>query len=253
MKKINVDLLSVEIFDSRNEMGEAAAKDICERINSLLKTKSHLNMIFAAAPSQNEVLESLTKMDVDWTKISAFHMDEYIGLDSKAPQGFGNFLRTRIFEKLPFGSVNYINPSAKDPYEEAKRYGDLLSNNPVDIVVMGIGENGHIAFNDPPVADFSDPLVAKVVPLDQTCRMQQVHDGCFGSIDEVPTHAITLTVPTLMSAPYVFCIVPAPTKADAVYATVNSEIEKSVPSTILRKHSNAIMYLDADSSKRLKV
>ena len=196
MKKIKVDLLSVEIFDSRKEMGEAAAKDICERINSLLKTKSHLNMIFAAAPSQNEVLESLTKMDVDWTKISAFHMDEYIGLDPKAPQGFGNFLRTRIFEKLPFGSVNYINPSAKDPYEEAKRYGDLLSNNPVDIVVMGIGENGHIAFNDPPVADFSDPLVAKVVPLDQTCRMQQVHDGCFGSIDEVPTHAITLTVPT---------------------------------------------------------
>ena len=253
MKKIKVDLLSVEIFDSRKEMGEAAAKDICERINSLLKTKSHLNMIFAAAPSQNEVLESLTKMDVDWTKISAFHMDEYIGLDPNAPQGFGNFLRTRIFEKMPFETVNYINPSAKDPYTEAKRYGDLLSKNPVDIVVMGIGENGHIAFNDPPVADFSDPLIAKVVPLDQTCRMQQVHDGCFSSIDEVPTHAITLTVPTLMSAPYVFCIVPAPTKADAVYATVNAKIEKNVPSTILRTHKNAIMYLDADSSKRLNI
>ena len=132
---------------------------------------------------------------------------------------------------------------------ECRRYTEILKNNPTDIVVMGIGENGHIAFNDPPVANFKDTLTVKVVELDEVCRNQQVNDGCFPSIDRVPTHAMTLTCPTLTSADYLFCIVPAPTKANAVYHTLNDEISESCPATILRTHKNAVLYLDGDSSK----
>jgi glucosamine-6-phosphate deaminase len=178
-------------------------------------------------------------------------MDEYIGLDKSAPQGFGNFLKRHIFGLLPFKSVNYIDISATDPYLEAERYGALLTANPTDIVVMGIGEDGHIAFNDPPVADFNDKFVVKPVKLDEVCRNQQVNDGCFASIDLVPTHAITLTCPTLMKAPFAFCIVPAPTKANAVKRTLDGEISTECPATTLRNHPNAILYLDGDSSALL--
>lgn len=178
-------------------------------------------------------------------------MDEYTGLDKDAPQGFGNFLKAHIFGLANFKSVNYIDISAIDPDKEAIRYGKLLLDNPTDIVIMGIGENGHIAFNDPPVADFSDDKVVKVVKLDEICRQQQVNDGCFKSIDEVPTHAMTLTVPTLVKAPYLFCIVPCSTKANAVYETVNGTIDEHCPASVLRTHDSAKLYLDADSSKLL--
>ncbi|MBE5740810.1 MAG: glucosamine-6-phosphate deaminase, partial [Clostridiales bacterium] len=138
-----------------------------------------------------------------------------------------------------------------DPEGEAERYGKLLRENPTDIVVMGIGENGHIAFNDPPVADFKDPKTVKPVKLDEICRQQQVNDGCFVRIEDVPTHAMTLTVPTLVSAPYLFCIVPAPTKAKAVYETLNGTIDEHCPASILRLQKNAILYLDDKSSALL--
>ena len=167
-------------------------------------------MIFAAAPSQNDVLLALTEdKSIDWTRVNAFHMDEYVGLPKDAPQGFGNFLSAHIFSLAPFKSVNYIDCTAENPEAECERYAELLKNNPTDIVVMGIGENGHIAFNDPWVADFNDEKWVKVVPLDEVCRNQQVNDGCFAHVDEVPTHALTLTVPTLVRAPWLFCIVPA--------------------------------------------
>ena len=251
MKHTQFDKLSVKILNTRKEMGECAANDICATINVLLKTKEQINMIFAAAPSQNEVLESLTKKDINWAKINAFHMDEYIGLDDNAPQRFGNYLNEHIFGKVPFASVNYINPNTSNPNEEINRYSELLKDNPVDIVVMGIGENGHIAFNDPPVADFKDPLLVKPVPLDEMCRMQQVHDGCFKKIDDVPTHAITLTIPTLMNAKYLFCIVPSLAKANAVYSTLYGQINERTPASILRTHNSATLYLDLDSSERI--
>ena len=208
-------------------------------------------MIFAAAPSQNDVLKALADdPEIPWNRVNAYHMDEYVGLAPDAPQGFGNFLRDHIFGLVPMKSVNYIDPT-EDPEVEAERYGALLEKNPTDIVVLGIGENGHIAFNDPPVADFNDPKWVKVVELDPVCRNQQVNDGCFKSIDEVPTHALTLTCPTLTRAPYMFCIVPAPTKAKAVYATVRGEIGEHCPATILRRHDNAVLYLDEASSALL--
>ena len=252
MKNMKKDLLTVNIYDSRNQMGEAAAKDIKACILSLLETKETINMIFAAAPSQNEVLASLAlDKEIPWNRVNAFHMDEYIGLSADAPQGFGNFLKAHIFGLAPFKSVNYITISAEDADAECARYSALLAQYPTDIVVMGIGENGHIAFNDPPVADFADPKAVKPVLLDEICRNQQVNDGCFATIDDVPKYAITLTVPTLFSGKYLFCIVPAKTKANAVKATVCGEIGEACPATILRRHENAILYLDNDSSSLL--
>lgn len=252
MKQYCVDKLTVKIMPTRKEMGEVSAKDIKEKIKELLSKKEQINMIFAAAPSQNDVLKSLVEDNsIEWNRINAYHMDEYIGLDKNAPQGFGNFLKAHIFGLVNFKSVNYIDISTTNPDLEAQRYEKLLKENPTDIVVMGIGENGHIAFNDPPVADFNDDRLVKPVKLDEICRQQQVNDGCFNSIDEVPTHAMTLTVPALVSAPYLFCIVPAPTKAKAVYETLNGTIDEHCPASILRKQDNAILYLDGDSSKLL--
>ena len=252
MKSFIKDKLEVRIYENRTLMGQGAAKDVKNKIVELLKEKQEINMIFAAAPSQNDVLKALVEdKDIEWNRVNAFHMDEYIGLDKDAPQGFGNFLKRSIFSLVPFKSVNYIDITAKDANAEAERYGKLLVENPTDIVVLGIGENGHIAFNDPPVADFNDKKVVKAVELDSVCRQQQVNDGCFESLDKVPTHALTLTVPTLVKAPYLFCIVPAATKANAVYRTVNGDINESCPASILRLQDNAILYLDNESSKLL--
>ena len=252
MKTFKQDKLTVEIYENRTLMGDAAARDIKAKIAELLQEKSEINMIFAAAPSQNDVLLSLVNdKEIEWNRVNAYHMDEYIGLDKNAPQGFGNFLKAHIFGLVPFKSVNYIDITTTDPEAEAERYGKLLQANPTDIVIMGIGENGHIAFNDPPVADFKDEKWVKPVKLDEICRQQQVNDGCFASLDEVPTHAITLTVPTLVRAPYLFCIVPAPTKAKAVYETLNGKVDEHCPASILRVHNNAKLYLDNESSKLL--
>ncbi len=252
MKSFKKDNLNVNIYDSRAEMGIAAANDIKAKILELLKTKETINMIFAAAPSQNEVLFALANdKAIPWNRVNAFHMDEYIGLPSDAPQGFGNFLKEHIFGIADFKSVSYINISAKDENAECERYSKLLKEHPTDIVVMGIGENGHIAFNDPPVADFKDKKMVKPVELDDVCRNQQVHDGCFATLDDVPKMAITLTVPTLFAGDYLFCIVPAKTKANAVRDTVNNDINEKCPATVLRLHKNAVLYLDNDSSSLL--
>ena len=252
MKTYKKDKLTVEIYESRTLMGEAAARDIKTKIAELLEESQEINMIFAAAPSQNDVLKSLVEdKEIEWNRVNAYHMDEYIGLDKDAPQGFGNFLKDHIFGLVPFKSVNYIDITATDPEKEAERYGKLLDENPTDIVIMGIGENGHIAFNNPPVADFKDKKTVKPVKLDEICRQQQVNDGCFATIDDVPTHAMTLTVPTLVKAPYLFCIVPASTKAKAVYETLNGSIDEHCPASVLRTHDNAKLYLDNESSKLL--
>lgn len=252
MKSFKKDKLKVKIYENRTLMGEAAANDISEKIKELLAQKREINMIFAAAPSQNDVLKALVEdKSIEWNRVNAYHMDEYIGLDKNAPQGFGNFLKAHIFGLVPFKSVNYIDITTESPEKEAERYGKLLKDNPTDIVVMGIGENGHIAFNDPDVADFKDEKTVKPVKLDDVCRQQQVNDGCFENIEKVPTHAMTLTVPTLVAAPWLFCIVPAATKAKAVYETINGTMDEHCPASILRAKDNAVLYLDKDSSALL--
>ncbi len=248
MKQSKIDNLTYRIYDSRAEMGAAAAEDAYKILKKLLETKDEVNVIFAAAPSQNEVLASLASKDLEWNRINAFHMDEYVGLDKDAPQGFYNFLNAAIFSKLPFKSVHRINGN-QDTAKTIAEYTDLLKKYPCDLCCMGIGENGHIAFNDPGVADFNDKAMIKVAKLDEVCRNQQVNDGCFKTINDVPTHALTLTIPTLFAATYVVCVVPAATKANAVKRTVTGEISDTCPATILRKHTNAVLYLDPDSAK----
>lgn len=251
VKEFTVDKLEVKIFETRPQMGAGAAHDASERIKELLSEKDFVNIIFAAAPSQNEFLSSLSLTEgIDWSRINAFHMDEYVGLDSKAPQRFGQFLNENIFDKVPLKKVYYINGEA-DAASECRRYADLLKQFPADVVCMGIGENTHIAFNDPHVADFNDPVLVKEVDLDEVSRQQQVHDGCFSKIDDVPVSALTLTVPALLGAKNIFCIVPGTNKAEAVFHTLNENVEENYPSTILRNHTNAVLYLDKDSAKKI--
>jgi len=248
---LKLTLPNVKIFDSRAVMGESAAAEVALKINELLKIRPEINMIFAAAPSQNEFLAAFIKHDLPWEKINAFHMDEYIGLDQDAPQGFGNFLKSRLFGLRNFKTVNYLDGNENHSEVEIKRYSKLLEKYPVDIVCLGIGENGHLAFNDPPVADFEDKDLVKLVRLDEDCRNQQVNDGCFANIGQVPTQALTLTIPALLNAQYLFCIVPGYRKANAVYNTMNKPIRHAFPSTVLRTHPGAIIFLDLESSSLL--
>lgn len=250
LKDFKCDKLHVRVFDTRATMGKYAGREAAAHIKKLLAEKETINVMFAAAPSQNETLaELLNDEGIDWTRINAFHMDEYVGLDPAHPAGFRNFLQRAIFGKKPFKSVNLLNGNAPDPEEEAARYSKLLQDNPLDVCLLGVGENGHIAFNDPPVADFNDPKLVKVVELDQVCRNQQVNDGCFENIDQVPTHALSVTVPGLTGAKAMFCTVPAPTKANAIKHMVEDEISTACPATIMRKHDCAELYVDADAGK----
>lgn len=252
MRQFTSDKLQVQIYPNRAEMGRAAAADVAAAICEVLDQREACNVIFAAAPSQNEMLAALAAdASVDFSRVRAFHMDEYCGLDPAAPQGFGNFLRAAIFERVAFREVHYLNGSAPDWEAECARYAGLLAENPADIVCLGIGENGHIAFNDPPVADFDDTMAVKRVELDEVCRAQQVHDGCFAELSQVPTHALTLTVPALFRAWRMFCVVPAPTKARAVRDAVRGPVSENCPASILRRHERATLYLDPDSAALL--
>ena len=251
MREINKDKLIAKIYSGRPELGAAAAEILTAKISELLKTKEYINIIFASAPSQNEFLAELLNKNIEWNRINAFHMDEYIGLHPDASQGFGNFLKDRLFSKVNCREVNYLNGNATDPQDECKRYSDLLINYPTDIVCLGIGENTHLAFNDPHVADFNDPLIVKVVDLDQDCRSQQVNDGCFATIDDVPTHALTITMPALFKSTFAYAIVPGKFKANAIYHTLNSDISELYPSTILRRHDHAVLFIDEDSASKL--
>ncbi|MBP1990846.1 TIM barrel protein [Paenibacillus eucommiae] len=243
----NVEQLKVNVYENRALMGQAAAKQAADSIRALQGQKEQLRLIFAAAPSQNEFLAALSQApNIDWSRITVFHMDEYIGLAEDAPQKFSRFLEEGIFDIVRPGGVHLIN-SGNDAAEEAVRYGKLLTEAPIDIVFLGIGENGHIAFNDPPVADFNDPAPVKMVELDLPCRQQQVNDGCFASLADVPTHAITLTIPALTSAKTMICIVPGPTKREAVEQTLTGPIATACPATILRTHGDCTLYLDRES------
>jgi len=248
-----VDNLAVEVYESREEMGEAAAAFTAGLIQKLLATKQEINMVFAAAPSQNEFLDALIEMpNVEWSRVRAFHLDEYLGLPREAPQRFSRYLHGRIFGQVPFMKVHYLDPGEGEaPEEICARFRRLLDRHPLDIACIGIGENGHIAFNDPPVADFQDPCKVKVVRLDEACRQQQVNDGCFATLDQVPTHAITLTIPAVMAAQAVVCVVPGERKREAVYQALRGEITTACPASILRTHPQARMFLDRESASLL--
>jgi glucosamine-6-phosphate deaminase len=250
LREFTVDTLRIKVFPDRDALGKAAASEVADEIRRVARFKKNVNMIFAAAPSQSELLHELSAADdVEFSGITAFHMDEYLGLREGAEQRFGNFLKRKLFARVEFKHVHYLEPSDKDPEVECMRYASLLDAITVDIVCMGIGENGHIAFNDPPVADFSDPRVVKVVELDEKCRLQQVHDKCFSRLDEVPKRAVTLTIPALFKAGFICCVVPGRSKAEAVKRTLRKAIATECPASILRRHRNATLFLDTESAE----
>jgi glucosamine-6-phosphate deaminase len=250
MKQIKTDKMQTFIYNTRKEMGDAAGKEAARLISEIIEEKGECNVIFAAAPSQNETLAALLASDVDFSRVRAFHMDEYVGLDISRPESFARYLSDHVFSKAPFLEVHYL-PATLDAEAAEEAYTALLRKHPADVVLMGIGENGHIAFNDPPVADFCDPATVKRVELDDVCRMQQVHDGCFPDFDSVPKYALTLTVPALIRARHLICTVPAHTKAKAVLAMLTGPVGEACPATALRGHEDAKMYLDADSAALL--
>lgn len=253
LKQIKAEKLDVIVLENRASLGQKAAELVSEKIKQLLLTKPTVNMIFAAAPSQNEFLDALVSDgSIEWHKINAFHMDEYLGLPHAAPQLFSSFLKRMLFERVPLASVNYIDGNAANYEAECERYALLLKNNPVDIVCMGIGENTHIAFNDPHVANFHDPEIIKRVQLDHACRQQQVNDGCFETLDAVPEYALTLTIPALVAAADIFCMVPGANKAEAVKYTLQEPVSERYPATILKTYYNAILFVDADSFSLIK-
>lgn len=242
----------IEILDSRKEMGLTAAKRVAEKIRELQQQQQPVvRMMFAAAPSQLEFLQALVKEEINWTGIVAFHMDEYIGLPASHAASFRNFLNRHLFDLVPFGELHRIQGEVEDPQQEADRYAALLAVAPMDIICLGIGENTHLAFNDPHVADFQDPCRVKLVDLDAACRQQQVNDGCFQSLEQVPALAITVTLPVLFSGKYLFCMVPGKNKASAVLHTLQEAISPVFPSTLLRKHPEVILFLDRDSAALL--
>jgi glucosamine-6-phosphate deaminase len=250
-KKGTADLLKIKIFKSREALGEDAANMVADKIGELLLNQDVVNIIFAAAASQNEFLAKLITLDVDWPRVNAFHMDEYIGLPADAPEHFASFLGERIFNKVPFAKVFCLNGNVESTQEECERYSALLTQYPTDITCMGIGENTHLAFNDPYEADFNETALVKVVELHDASRQQQVNEGCFDSLDRVPMYAYTLTVPALLKASAIYSMVPGSSKAEAVFHTLVDEVSVKYPSTILRTLSNAYLFLDEASAEKV--
>lgn len=237
----------VHVAPSRKELGEHAARDIGDWLRAVLGVQEHVRIILAAAPSQGEMLAALrSQQDIAWQRVTAFHMDEYIGLTKDAPQLFANWLKREFVDHVPLARFEPILPGI-DPEGECRRYAEMLAEAPIDLVLLGIGTNGHLAFNDPP-AELHDSVALKVVTLDAMCRLQQVQDGCFRTMEDVPRRAVTLTVPTLLGGRELFCCVPGSLKKEAVRATLEDPISGSCPSTVLRTHPRCTLYLDRESS-----
>ena len=244
-------VLRVRVHGDRKAMGRAAAAAVAAAMRARLAAQAGLRMVFAAAPSQHELLQALSEEPgLDWSRVTAFHLDEYLGLPPGAPQRFARWLSTEFFDRVPLGAVHLIEPGP-DPERTVRDYAAILAGAPIDIVCLGIGVNGHLAFNDPAVADLADPAAVKVVELDEACRRQQVDDGCFGSLDEVPRRAITLTLPRLLAAGQLFCAVPGAAKAPAVRHAALDPIGAHCPATALRTHPDCTLFLDTAAASQL--
>jgi glucosamine-6-phosphate deaminase len=247
------DSLEVFVYENRALAGRAAAQGIVQAIRSQQRAHGIANVVFAAAPSQHEFLAGLVAADeMDWSRVVAFHMDEYLGIDADHPASFRRYLQEHLFRLVglqPDRLKLIPGDQIERPLQTCLAYEDLLLANPTDIVCAGIGENGHLAFNDPPVADFLDPVLVKVVRLDAPCRNQQLNDGCFERLEDIPTHAYTLTIPALLRAPVVSVVVPGPRKANAVLTALRGPISEACPATALRRHSGARLYLDRESAR----
>ena len=244
--------LRTSIYQTNDELGMAAAEEATDLLERTIRQKGEANVILATGNSQLTFLKALGTAPVEWSKVNIFHMDEYIGLDRAHPASFPLFLKSHILDHIQPRAFFPIPPSThQNAQEVCKDYEELLRSYPVDLCVLGIGENGHLAFNDPPFADFKDSHWVKIIKLDDASRRQQVGEGHFRKIEEVPTHAITLTIPALLAAQHILAIVPEARKADAVYRSLTGPINEECPGSILCMTPHAHLFLDADSASKI--
>ncbi len=252
MKTLQVDALSVRIHATQAELAHEVAMMARECLLDALARQGSATVIFATGNSQVQTLDALVALGgIDWSRVAMFHMDEYLGIDAQHPASFRRFLRERVEAKLKPKQFHYLEGDCLLPLAECERYTKLLRAQPIELCLLGIGENGHIAFNDPPVADFDDSQSVKLVKLDDVCRQQQVGEGHFPNLSAVPQYAFTLTIPALCSAKRMLCIVPERRKARAVKEALRGPISTACPASVLRRHPHCTLFLDADSATLL--
>ena len=244
--------MRVRIFGNCGALAESAAHEAAALIRTAVERNGHARIVVATGNSQVAMMAKLVEMpDIPWSQVEAFHLDEYVGLSATHPASFRRWIRTRFEEKVRPRVVHYLEGNAADLDAELNRYSALLAAGPLDLAFIGIGENGHIAFNDPPVANFLDPVRVKRVPLDDMCRLQQVGEGHFPNLATVPKEAVTFTCPQLMAAENLVCSVPDLRKANAVRDSLEGPLTTACPGSLLRIHPRATLYLDAESASKL--
>ena len=252
VRSLRVGKLNVESYESTEAMGKAAADSAAESLRALAAKSDTVAVIFATGASQMSTLEALTSIPgLPWDKVVGFHMDEYLGIPEDHRASFRRYLRERLTSKVKMRQFYGVDGTSGNPEETCRKYAELLRQYNPQLCLLGIGENGHLAFNDPAEADFEDPLDIKIVSLDTECRQQQVNEGWFDSLEEVPKQAITLTIPTLLRVPRLIATVPGERKAHIVHRTLTEEISTRCPATIMRNHPNTTVYLDPASSTEL--
>jgi glucosamine-6-phosphate deaminase len=244
--------MKVAIFDSRLKLAEAASDEAAGIIRQAIDERGQAYLIAATGASQFEFLEALVRQpNIDWEHTTFFHLDEYVGLPAAHPASFRKYLKERIVDRVRPGAFHFVNGDNPDPVAECRRLGVLISRQTIDAAFVGIGENGHLAFNDPP-ADFETLEPYLVVELDQACRRQQVGEGWFESVDDVPVQAISMSIQQILKARHVLCVVPDRRKARAVRDCFELEISPLHPASILRQHPRTTSYLDTESAALLK-
>ena len=252
IREFLVDSLPVRIYDRQEAMYADIAGEVHEHLHKTLTSKGSAAAILATGNSQIKFLEALIKLgDLDWSRITLFHMDEYLGISGDHKASFRRYMRERVESRVHPKAFHYLEGDSLLPMEECERYGRLLAAQPIDLCCLGVGENGHLAFNDPPVANFSDKRSVNIVALDNACRMQQVNEGHFPDLESVPQYALTLTIPALCSAEKVICLAPEKRKAKPIRAALEDPVSTRCPTSYLRRCQNATLYLDTESSSLL--
>lgn len=243
--------MKVHILKNPSELGKAAGSAAAQLIRNTINTNGATNIILATGTSQFETLiQLINETDIDWSKVTMFHLDEYIGLPISHPASFRKYLQERFSEKVPATKAAHLINGEINAFEECNRIGNLITNHPIDVALVGIGENGHLAFNDPP-ADFETEAPYIIVNLDEPCRKQQLGEGWFSSLDEVPTQAISMSIKQILKAKHIICSVPDSRKAVAVKNTLEQTVSNLYPASILQQHANCTLYLDESSSALL--
>jgi glucosamine-6-phosphate deaminase len=251
-KTFSAEALSVRVYASRDDLSAAAADETSHHLESVLSKQAGAAAILATGNSQIEFLQRLVRLGrVDWSRVTLFHMDEYLGISANHHASFRRYMRERVESLVKPRAFHYLQGDALEPIAECHRYAALLGGQPIDLCCLGIGENGHLAFNDPPVANFEDPYAVKIVQLDLACKQQQVREGHFPNVESVPPYALTLTIPTLCSATKMICLCPESRKAEAVKNALRGPIATSCPASFLRRQRHATLLLDHESASLL--